>query len=195
MAKQASSTTARFIQYYPSLVAVVVVKSGDETTLMAAGWHTALSFAPALYAVSVSPKRHTYGLLKRAREFTVNWMPASSYELIAQVGSTSGREYDKIEQFGIKTDPSVVIKSPVLTDAYASYECKVQEIRRYGDHDLVVGEIVQWHIDSDWFSSTGQVDVVRGIPLYRGSTQWMTVEGDRAGYPTVDSSKWPRPNR
>lgn len=194
MAKRSTGSTLKFLHYYPSLVAVIAVKAGDRTNLMAAGWHLALSFAPPLYGVAISPKRHTYDLVKEAGEFTVNFLPGHAFEKISQVGGTSGRDLDKFAHFGITTEPPVQIQSPILADAYASYECKLVDLRPYGDHDLAVGEIVQWHTDPTMFLPNGQFDVKQqGLPFYRGALEYMVVKGEQTEHVVCDRSTWNLP--
>lgn len=145
MSKIRTEDIGSFLHHYPKLAAVVTVKARERENALAVAWHCALSFDPPLYAVSISPKRFSYELILEAKEFTVNFLPIESRWLIASVGRTSGREFDKFAKFQIAKEESLKIKSPVLKDAYAAYECKLVEHHTYGDHELFVGEVVAVH--------------------------------------------------
>jgi 3-oxoacyl-[acyl-carrier protein] reductase len=77
-----------------------------------------------------------------SNNFSLNFLDFSFSDLIATLGQVSGKDVDKIERFNIGLEKSKEIDSPCMKDAYASFECTVQETKRLGDHDLFVGSIV-----------------------------------------------------
>ena len=136
---------------------------------MAVAWHMAMSHDPPVYLVSISPKRFTHGLLLESNEFAVNFMPLDMGWLVAAVAGCSGNDIDKYSEFGIKSSPGSQVKAPVLDDAVATYECRVVERHKYGDHDLFVGEIlaVQWEPSA--FKDDSIMNMDRNAPiLYMG---------------------------
>jgi flavin reductase (DIM6/NTAB) family NADH-FMN oxidoreductase RutF len=87
---------------------------------MAAAWHTSISFKPPIYGVSVSPRRFTYQLVIKGKEFGVNFLPFKAAELIASVGGSSGGEVDKFERFNIATAKPTRTSVPIPETAYAA---------------------------------------------------------------------------
>lgn len=167
-----------FYQYYPVVPAVVVVKVGDELDALACAWHTALSFEPPLFAVSVSPKRYSYKLLRKSGEFTANFLTFDNIGIIAAVGRTSGKEIDKFPRFKIKTIPSSSIETPVLKDAYAAYECRLVRQYKTGDHVLFVGEVLAVHYRGNSFDRKSKIPNLKSITpaLYLGADNYMGVK-------------------
>jgi len=86
---------------------------------------------------------------------------------------------DKIKEFEVKLSPSKIIKSPVIEEAYVSFECKLTDIKAYGDHDLFVGEILAIHEEEKSFDSEGVLNTGKIHPLlYLGSDFYITVNPD-----------------
>ncbi|MFQ6117047.1 MAG: flavin reductase family protein, partial [Candidatus Bipolaricaulia bacterium] len=139
MAKIKQESAGEFCHFYPTLATVVTVRAKDKRNAMAVAWGSPISFAPPLYGVSISPKRYTHGLILEAGEFAVNFLPIEARRLVAAVGRTSGREVDKFARFAIEVEEPFKTDSPILKAAYAAYECKLLEHRRFGDHDWFVG--------------------------------------------------------
>ncbi|MBN2245485.1 MAG: flavin reductase family protein [Candidatus Aminicenantes bacterium] len=174
--KKTTTKIENFQYFYPYSVALVGAKSRERTNFMSCAWHTALSFKPPLFAVLISKKRMTHEIISEAKEFTVNFISFEKIQRSAQFGRISGKDMDKISHFGLKTSPGKFIGSPIITEAYASFECRLKEIRTYGDHDLFVGEVKAVHEDKNIFDRSGVLNVKKLRPLlYLGSDIYTTV--------------------
>lgn len=151
-------------------MAVVTVKVKEKATVMAAAWHSALSYDPPLYGVLISPKRFSYRRILEAQEFAVNFLPFEKAEIIAAVGRNTTQEIDKFQAFSIELEPPLAISAPILKDAYAAYECRLAAHHPYGDHTLFVGEIVMVHKLPEAFTADGVPDLAHIRPtLYLGN--------------------------
>jgi len=163
--------------FYPYTVALVGARWEDKINFMSCAWHTALSFKPPLFGVLVAKQRYTYDFLTGAGEFTVNFLGYGQAKLSARMGRISGREMNKVMAFKVGLSPAMTINSPIVSEAYASLECKLAEVRTYGDHDLFVGEVLAVQHDKRAFDSAGILDT-RAFPplLYLGSDYYITVK-------------------
>jgi len=176
----------KFQYFYPYTVAIVGAQAGKRINYMACAWHTALSFEPPLFGILISKKRLTHQLISEAREFTANFISFDKVKLSAQMGRKSGHQIDKIKEFQVKLSPSKIIKSPILEEAYVCFECKVADIRAYGDHDLFVGEVLAIHED-ECFSTEGVLDTGKIHPLlYLGSDFYITINPDTLNHVLPD---------
>lgn len=137
--------------FYPVVPCIVLVKHKEKINGLTIAWHTALSAIPPLYAVSISPKRYSYKLIKEAKEFTVNFIPFDKSFLFGIFGRISGKEMDKIKTFEIEIEESKKIKTPILKDSFISYECVLKDEIEAGDHFLFIGEIVGSHEKEGFF--------------------------------------------
>jgi flavin reductase (DIM6/NTAB) family NADH-FMN oxidoreductase RutF len=95
------------------------------------------------------------------------------------MGRKSGYDVDKVKEFQVRLSPSKIIKSPVIKEAYVSFECKVADIRAYGDHDLFVGEVLAIHEEEKSFNPEGVLNTGKVHPLlYLGSDFYITIDSD-----------------
>ena len=182
MPKERIAGPGNFNYHYPMLPAIVTAKHAGKENAMAAAWHAPFSFNPPLYGVMLSPKRHTCKLILASKEFGVNFMPLEHGELVAAVGGSRGAEVDKFQKFNILTDPPLKTSVPILKDAYAAYELRLTEHRAYGDHDLLVGEIVAVHFSQEAFTDKG-LNLSGVNPLsYLGGDIYATVDKGSVRY-------------
>ena len=176
MAKVINEDTGAYYHHYPRVAAIVTAQAGGKENAMAVAWHAPISFSPPLYGIALSAKRFTYKLIAESKEFGVNFLPFDEAELVAAVGGSSGQEVDKFSRFNIEKDKPVKTKVPILKAAYAAYECRVVDEGLYGDHRLVVGEIVAVHLLEEAFSSEGTLDISKASPaLYIGGERYVTA--------------------
>lgn len=177
--KKISEQFKKFQCFYPYTVAIVGAQSENLLNYMACAWHTALSFNPPLFGVLISRQRFTHKVISEAREFTANFISVEKAKLSAQLGRRSGYDMDKIKEFQVKLSPAKLINSPIIEEAYVSFECKIADIRAYGDHDLFVGEVLAIHEEEKAFSEEGVLNPGQVRPLlYLGSDFYITINPD-----------------
>ena len=181
MAKVISQDVGAFYQHYPKVAIIVTAHAKGRDNAMAVAWHTSISSRPPLYGVAISPKRFTYQLIADSKEFGVNFLPFDAAELVASVGGSKGQEVDKFQRFNIARDKPLKTAVPILKTAYAAYECKLVDDRSYGDHQLLVGEIVAVHWLKDAFAPEEILDLDKIYPiLYLGKELYATTSKDTA---------------
>ena len=173
MTKTVIAGEGSFYHHYPSHAAVITAQFEGKKGIMAAAWHAPISHTPPLFGVSLAPKRYTYKLIEKAKEFAINFLSFDKVELVISVGSVSGTEVDKYKKFGIETEKPIKTTAPILKDAYAAYECRLIDSREYGDHIWIVGEIVATHFDKALFTKDETIDLKRVSPiLYMGADRY-----------------------
>lgn len=177
MNKASTEGVGTFAQHYPRVAALITARAGSQANAMTAAWHMPVSYNPPLYAVAIAPKRFTYSLIATSHEFGVNFMPADQAEVVAAVGGTHGAEIDKFRAFQLGTDKPLKTAVPILRTSYAAYECKLIDDRVYGDHRLLIGEIVAVHWLKEVFMEDGSLDLTKINPiLYLGNEHYVSTE-------------------
>jgi flavin reductase (DIM6/NTAB) family NADH-FMN oxidoreductase RutF len=185
--KKITTQIKKFQYFYPYTVALVGTQSGNQVNFMSCAWHTALSFEPPLFGVLISKKRFTHGLISQTREFTVNFLGFEAAKLAAQMGRISAYSREKVKEFRVKLASAKIIQSPIVEEAYVAFECRLADVRPYGDHDLFVGEVLAVHEKERCFSSDGVLDVRRVAPLlYLGSDFYVTLNADSINHVVPD---------
>lgn len=172
------STDKTVLHCYPGLIALVTVELNGTKNVMAAGWHSYVSFDPPIYGVAIGEERFTHHLVKESGEFAISFVPAEYARYIEGAGKLSGRDGDKFEALNIPYTKGDTVNAPILTDAYVAYECKVRDIQRYGDHDWVVADISKFHKDETCFVNGLPNFENLEIPLFIGQSQYVIVNKD-----------------
>ncbi|MFC2170010.1 flavin reductase family protein [Acidobacteriota bacterium] len=177
--KKTTTPVSNFQYFYPYTVTIIGAQSENQLNYMACAWHSALSFDPPLFGVLISKKRRTHKIISEAGEFTANFIDVKMHKLSAQMGRISGYDTDKIKEFQVKLSPSRIINSPILKEAYVSFECRLSDIKVYGDHDLFVGKVLAVHEEENCFNQEGMLNTSHIFPLlYLGSDYYITVNPD-----------------
>lgn len=177
MPKIVGEDIGKFGQHYPKVPVIVTASARGRDAAMTAAWHSSISAKPPLYGVAIASKRFTYRLITESREFGINFIPYQKASLAAAIGGISGEQMDKFDRLSIHIEKSLKTTAPVLKDAYATYECKLVDERRYADHIWIVGEIVAVHFVEEAFTPAGILDLDKIRPLlYIGSDSYATTD-------------------
>jgi len=172
-----NASTTRFFGYYPGTVALVTSALAERRNVMSAGWHAAISMAPALYGVSIGRTRATHGLVRESLVFGLNFLPSAHAEAIQGVGTLSLRDgVDKYARFGLHASEQHPL---ALAEAYLCYLCQLEQIIPIGDHDLFVGRVEQVLYDA---SAYDEQWLLRGTAaVYLGRGEYVPLACSSAG--------------
>jgi flavin reductase (DIM6/NTAB) family NADH-FMN oxidoreductase RutF len=126
---------------------IYVLTADDANGNVAAAtvnWVTQTAFAPPLVIVGVKADSGTYKTVKAAQSFALNMLGKEHKSLAFTFfrpvdltdGKLSGQAFRKGET-----------GAPILIDAPGAIECRVTAIVEQGDHHIVVGEVVEAHLN------------------------------------------------
>jgi flavin reductase (DIM6/NTAB) family NADH-FMN oxidoreductase RutF len=148
-------TIEKYYQYAFPMQTVLVTcnDSKGNSNIITLAWHTTISRNPPLYGISISPKRYSYALIKKSKEFVINFMPYSQVEAAQYCGTHSGRTTDKLCKTGLTLIPAQKLSTPLIKEGYAHLECKLVKSMSLGDHTLFVGEVVAVSADENAFQN------------------------------------------
>jgi flavin reductase (DIM6/NTAB) family NADH-FMN oxidoreductase RutF len=135
-------TVLRMIPY-----GIYVLTADDAKGNLAAStvnWVTQSAFAPPLVVARVKADSGTYKTMKAAHVFALNMLGKEQKNLAftffrpADVsnGKLSGQSFRKGET-----------GAPILVDASGAIECRVTAIVEQGNHHIIVGEVVEAHLN------------------------------------------------
>jgi flavin reductase (DIM6/NTAB) family NADH-FMN oxidoreductase RutF len=124
-------------------VYVVGVAAGDRRDGFTAAWVMQASFDPLLLALSINSSNASYELLHAGGGFTVNVLKQGQLDLARRFGTRSGRNEDKLA--GVRWRPGRC-GAPILEQALAYFDCELAGRHRAGDHELVLGRVVDGKI-------------------------------------------------
>jgi flavin reductase len=135
------SAFRRAMGSFPTGVTVVTVASGDGNMHgITVNSFSSVSLDPMLVLVCLHETSRGVDLIERTGAFVVNVLSAGQREVsrwfadrCRPVGSTM---FD-----GVPFEPGVT-GCPILVDATASFDCRLRQSHRAGDHLIVLGEVI-----------------------------------------------------
>ncbi|MEM5791148.1 MAG: flavin reductase family protein [Candidatus Aenigmatarchaeota archaeon] len=139
-------------QIFPRCVVLIgsYNKEGKEN-VMTASFVMPVSFEPKYVAFSISEERETFKNLSETKEFTLNLVSKEMRKIAEICGKYSGKEKDKFKLAGIEKEKGDIVKTPLVKESPISFECKVEEIKKFGDHFIVVGKVLKEHVRREDF--------------------------------------------
>ena len=158
---------------FPKMAALVTVMDKDKPNIITLAWHSPLSFNPPLYGISMDPKRYSHNLIMDSKEWVVNFAPFSIVEKLHYCGRHSGRNVDKFRETGLTPVPAEKVSAPLIKECYSHLECRLAETKKYGDHTLFVGEVVNVAADEGAFDRI----LKNVLPVcYLGENTYTTID-------------------
>ena len=130
---------ARALRLFPCFPCVLVTV---EQNIITIGLVHIFSFNPPFLGIGIAPSRHSFGLLKRSREFVVNIPTREILPAVSYCGEHSGRNEDKFKATGLTAETPVKIKTPSISECPVKFECTVVQEVETGDHTWFIGEVV-----------------------------------------------------
>jgi flavin reductase (DIM6/NTAB) family NADH-FMN oxidoreductase RutF len=118
---------------------VVGSRNGVEVNGMTANWLTQVSFEPRMVALAVESGSHTMANIRASNVFSVNLVAEEDTVLIEKFVEPQERAGNKLGGVEFRTEQT---GCPVLERAIAWLECEVAQVVMTGDHDLVIGMVV-----------------------------------------------------
>lgn len=112
-------------------------EEGGEPIGMAANAFSSVSLDPPLVLFCAAVSSTTWPRIRTAGAFTVNVL-TEHQEDVCRVFATRGA--DRFSRVGWRPASS---GAPILEDALAFVDCRIQDVHPGGDHDIVVGRVVE----------------------------------------------------
>ncbi len=160
--------------------ALVTVADGDEKNVLTVAWTGILSTVPPTTYISVRPRRHSYGMLERSREFVLHLPPTSLARAVDYCGTFTGAKVDKFEKCGFTLLPSDEVAAPTIAECPIALECRVKTVLPMGSHDVFIAEILSVSVDEKLMDDSGKLRLERADLLAFGHGEYYAL-GRRVG--------------
>ncbi|MGA2664588.1 MAG: flavin reductase family protein [Nitrososphaerales archaeon] len=130
---------------YPAVPAVVAAYHRGRVAAMPAASVVSLSNEPPIVGFSSSPSHATRDAAVGAGCFSLSWLDASHAAAVDALGRTSGAGVsDKLRAAGLHHAPAARAPVvPVIREASAYLACTLSDLVRFGDHELLVGAVLE----------------------------------------------------
>jgi flavin reductase (DIM6/NTAB) family NADH-FMN oxidoreductase RutF len=147
---------------YPMPAVLVGSLVDGKPNFMTAAWCGIACMKPPAISVAINHTRHTLKGIQDKGTFSIN---VPSTELVKKVdfcGIYSGKRKDKAGVFDVFYGD--LQAAPLIRECPVNLECKMIHSLDLGSHSLVVGEIVETHVDEDCLTD-GKPDPEKIDPL------------------------------
>ena len=118
--------------------------SPDEYNLFTASWVGTLCTNPPMCYVSIRPERHSYGIIRRNMEFTLNLTTTDMARATDWCGVRSGRDYDKWKESRLTPHAGVEVRSPYVEES------------PLGSHDMFIADVVNILADDKYIDAKSE---------------------------------------
>ena len=134
-------------------------KAGIAPNLITIAWTGVCCSHPPMLSISLRKSRHSYDLIARTGEFTVNLVSEDLLNAADFCGVKSGRDVNKFETLGLTAIAAPgLCSAPALAESPAYLCCRVHAIQSLGSHDLFLANITQVCVQERYFTDTGAID-------------------------------------
>lgn len=106
--------------------------------------------------------KHTLENVLEVPECVINIV---DYDMVQQVSLSSCEFPRGVNEFikaGFSSEPATKVKPPMVKEAKIKLECKVNEVKRLGEHggagQLVIAEVLCMHVDESILGDDGKID-------------------------------------
>ncbi|MBZ6134759.1 flavin reductase family protein [Streptomyces olivaceus] len=123
-------------------VAVVTARGDDGPLGMTVSAVTSLSARPPLLLACLRDGSRTLAAVRARRTFAVHLLREEQQGLAGRFASPTTTAAERFAG----TDTRQILGVPVLAGSLAWSVCLTEDVRRYGDHHLVVGRVAAVHV-------------------------------------------------
>lgn len=147
-------------------VPAVMVTCGtwEKANIITLAWVGTVNSAPPIVSVSVRYSRHSFEMIEKAGEFTVNLVSRDLLEATDICGVVSGKNTDKFAVAHLTKGKGVSVACPYIEESPASLECRVVKRVDFPTHAVFYGEVLNVIADEKYVQN-GALSLPDGLLL------------------------------
>ncbi|MBI5681418.1 MAG: flavin reductase family protein [Methanobacterium sp.] len=153
----------RILAPRPTIIVTTINKKG-EVNAAPFSFTMPVSMNPPLIAFASVTSHDTYKNIAEVDEFVVNIPNENILKELWITGEKFPYGINEIEKANLTPKSSKKVSPPGIDECVACIECKVHWIKKAGDHDIIVGEVLDVSIQSDSLKE-GLLDVKKVKPI------------------------------
>jgi flavin reductase (DIM6/NTAB) family NADH-FMN oxidoreductase RutF len=124
--------------HFPTGVTVVTAPGEDRPVGVAIGSFVSISLDPPLVGFFLGTESGSWPPMEAAGHFCVNILCEDQQALCGVMASKSDEKFD-----GVDYEVAAGSGAPILPDIHAMIDCRIDEVVKVGDHNLIVGRVLQ----------------------------------------------------
>lgn len=128
----------------PNPVTVVCTQKPDgSTNLATVSWWTYLSFNPNMIGYAMAKTSYSGEMVRNDKKVILTIPGTEIAEAVMGCGSTTGRDTDKVAQFGIELTEVEGSDIKIPVHSRVAIVCSMKEYHEVGDHYLYICDVEQ----------------------------------------------------
>ncbi len=145
----------------PTPAALIACGDGNEQNIITLAWVGVVNSSPPMVSISVRPNRHSYDMIRKTGEFTVNIALAEQVDVVDGCGTISGRNLEKFEHFNLTAAAGTLSYAPMIRECPISMECELKHSLELESHTVFIGQVVSSYVEGDILNEKGSIDFER----------------------------------
>lgn len=144
---------------YP--IPAVMVSCGTmlKSNIITVAWTGIINTNPAIIYISVRPSRFSYEIIKKNKEFVINFTDEKLVYQTDWCGIKTGSKIDKFKEMKLTKEKAKFVNCPMIKESPVSVECKVIEIKEFESHHMFIAEVLAIHADTRFIDANGAFDI------------------------------------
>ncbi|MBW1708609.1 MAG: flavin reductase family protein [Deltaproteobacteria bacterium] len=147
---------------FPMPAVLVGATVEEKPNFMTAAWCQIAGHQPPMVAVAINKQRYTLKGIEVKKAFSINIPSTELVKKVDYCGIYSGKRKDKSRMF--KVFYGAIETAPLIEECPVNLECELKHILELGSHNLIVGEIIETHVNNDCLTDK-TVDIKKIDPL------------------------------
>ncbi|WP_088006092.1 flavin reductase family protein [Indiicoccus explosivorum] len=151
------------------------IDENGERNLAPFSFFTVASRKPPMLCVSIGPGvgerkgtvKDTLENIRSQKQYVINIATTALGNEMHTSSSNFPSEVDEFEAAGLTPIESAAIRPPRIAEAPISFEMELDQIIELGSDHLVLGKIVHYHIQDEYYLGNYKVDLEKLRPLGR----------------------------
>lgn len=147
------------VHNWPAPAVLVGCGTTSQPNIITISWFGTVNSVPPMVSVSIRPSRHSFKLIQRSGEFTVNIPRLSDIKSVILAGEKSGRDTDKFRELKLTAlSCPPLLTAPMIAESFLSLGCKLKKELPLGTHHIFIGEIVCAYCEEEFIRPDGSVN-------------------------------------
>ena len=144
---------------YPVPAVLITCKDGEKENVFTVAWTVTICSDPAMTYISVRKERFSYDIIKNSGVFCINLTTEDLAYATDYCGVKSGRNENKFKSLNLETEKASQIDVPIIKKSPVVIECKVEEIKELGSHDMFIAKVLAVDVDEKYIDKTDRFDM------------------------------------
>lgn len=160
---------------YPLPAVIITCKNEGVENALTVAWTGTICTDPAMTYISIRKERYSYDLIKKSKVFCINLTTEELAYATDYCGVKSGKNENKFKSLNLETEPATMIDVPMLKKSPVTIECKVEEIKELGSHDMFIAKVLAINVDEKYLDETGKFDMEKCNLIAYSHGQYYTL--------------------